>query len=120
MGNPVTKTVIYNSNDISNADIINEAAQNAEKLCKGKTWLTTNNWPNNYADDILCFNNTDLSIDLVNNASDFSNKTIIVRNGNVIMSNTMSNASPSLDLFIDQGNLYLNNTLSDMQNFDVQ
>lgn len=119
LGNPENKTVIYATKDISNADIINQALQNTENLCKGKIRLTNTILPAS-TEEVLCFQNTDLSIDLTADANEYENKTIIMRNGNIILSETMSSSSAPIELFIDQGNLYLNNTMTSMQNFDAQ
>ena len=47
----------------------------------------------------------DLTINLSSNY--YANKTIIVKNGNVLLEGGMNKTSPALDLFIDKGILYL-------------
>jgi len=48
----------------------------------------------------------------------YRNKTIIMKNGNIILINSMRNESPSLDIFIDKGGLYIKSDPNNLQNFD--
>lgn len=100
LGNLDVQTVIYNGSDINSSTVINFAKQKAQELCQGKepyinTSLTLS------SENIICVENHDLTIDL-SNTSNYENKTVIVKNGNVIFENGMTNNSPSLDLFIDK------------------
>ncbi len=104
-----TKTVIYNAGDINSSTLINTAKQKAQLLCKGKTsytWLELKTTQ----DSIICVEGlTGLTINLASWAI-YQNKTIIVRSGNVILSGGMTNTSPSLDLFVDKGIVFLPNS----------
>ncbi len=103
LGNQSNKTVIYNGSDINSSTLINSAKQKAQTLCKGKKInpdiQTTN-------ESILCYENTWIIIDLTQEIM-YENKTIIVKNGNVILSGGMQENSPSMDIFIDKWLLYL-------------
>lgn len=100
LGNPQKKTIIVGTENINNATLINQAKKNMETLCKGKTRLADDYLsPSN--DDVLCFNNPKLYIDLSDEAL-YHDKTIIMRNGNVMLSGSMEDSSSGLDLFIDQ------------------
>ncbi|EKD24522.1 MAG: hypothetical protein ACD_80C00214G0001, partial [uncultured bacterium (gcode 4)] len=103
LGNLQNKTVIYNGSDINSSTLINFAKQKSQELCKGKTInpdiQTTN-------ETILCYENTTITIDLSQIAT-YENKTIIVKSGNVVLQGGMQQNSPSLDLFIDKGLIYL-------------
>lgn len=119
LGNPQEKTVILGTENINNATLINQAKKNTEKLCKGKTWstntsLTTSN------DSVLCFGTTNLSIDLQADEALYQDKTIIMRSGNIVLSNSMESAAAGIDIFVDQGNIYLENNVTNMQSFDNQ
>ncbi len=101
------KTVIYNGSDINSSTVINFAKQKAQSLCKWKGknpdfWLST--------DTILCYENYNLTIDLA--SDDYTNKTIIVKSGNVILEGGMQQNSSPLNLFIDKGILYLPATIT--------
>lgn len=118
LGNPQKKTIIVGTENINNATLINQAKQNMETLCKGKTRLIQDYLsPSN--DDVLCFEQSKLYIDL-SDESLYHDKTIIMRSGAVILSGSMDNTSAGLDLFIDQWNLYLRNNPANMQSFDNQ
>lgn len=106
LGNPQEKTVIIGTDNINNSTIINQAKKNMEKLCKWKEWLKTDNLPEP-PPDILCFEKTNLEIDL-EKTSLYGNKTIIMRNGNIILENSMKHDSPPLDIFIDGWSLFIN------------
>jgi len=103
LGNTTKKTIIYNGTDINSSTIINFAKQKAQELCQGKQF----NQPLSSPGPILCYD-TETTIDLSTN--DYQNKTIIVENANVILQNSMWETSAPLDIFIDKGNLYLDNT----------
>ncbi len=118
LGNPQEKTVIMWTENINNATLINQAKLNMEKLCKGKTWAWSQQLTSS-TDDVLCFTDTQLYIDLTNEPL-YHNKTIIMRSGSVILSGSMEDTSSGLDLFIDQWGLYLRNDPANKQNFDNQ
>ena len=119
LGNPQEKTVIMWTENINNATLINQAKQNMETLCKGKnrsnaTSLSASN------DDVLCFENTNVNIELDVDEPLYHNKTIIMRSGSIILSGSMEDSSAGLDLLIDQWNLYLKNNPTNMLGFDNQ
>jgi hypothetical protein len=105
LGNLNEKTVIYNGSDINSSTIINTAKQNAESLCKWQEIYTADSLDDR-PEDIICVENTDLEIDL-ETPENYENKTIIVRNGDVLLVGGMVENSPALDLFIDKWSLYL-------------
>ena len=119
LGNPQSKTSIISTQDINNATLINQAKQNAETLCKGKTRPTSTSLVSS-TDDVLCYQETNLKIDLRDDILLYSGKTIIMQSGNIILSNSMRSTYNGLDIFIDQGNLYLQSNPSNMQSFDKQ
>ncbi|MEI6672412.1 MAG: hypothetical protein WCL02_03505 [bacterium] len=96
-GNFQNKTVIYNTNDINSSTIINSARQKSQQLCQGKNqnpdFKTTKEM-------ILCYT-TDIHIDLSQEET-YRNKTIIVKNSNIILEGEMRKESPSLDVFVDK------------------
>lgn len=115
LGNFQNKTVIYNGSDINSSTLINFAKQKAQELCQGKEIN-----PNISTDEpILCYENSNLTINL-DQRTDYENKTIIVRSGNVILQGGMQEGSPSLDLFIDRWLLYLPWNITTRQTFDNQ
>lgn len=103
LGNLQNQTVIYNGSDINASTLINFAKQKAQGLCKGKT---TNPDLQTTDEKILCYENIDITIDLTQ-STEYIDKTIIVKSGNVILSGGMQRLSPPLNLFIDKGILYL-------------
>ncbi len=115
LGNFQNKTVIYNGSDINSSTVINFAKQKAQELCQGKEI----NLPISTDETILCYENTDLNIDLTQPTT-YENKTIIVKSGNVILQGGMQEISPSLDLFIDKGILYLPDPFTTRQTFNEQ
>lgn len=104
-GNFQNKTVIYNTNDINSSTIINSARQKSQQLCQGKNqnpdFKTTKEM-------ILCYT-TDIHIDLSQEET-YRNKTIIVKNSNIILEGEMRKESPSLDVFVDKWLIYLPDT----------
>lgn len=109
LGNVNEKTVIYNGSDINSSTVINVARQRAQELCQGKTPFTSDFIVMTSIDDnIICAQNCDVTIDLTDETS-YANKTIIAKNGNIILQSGMDESSPSLDIFIDKGLLYLDN-----------
>ena len=119
LGNLEKRTILINS-DINSATIINLAKKNAEILCRGRTFIESSNsitLPNNN-ENILCYKNTnDLYIDL-SQPNLYKDKTIVVKNGNVTLRNTMTENNPALDIFIDEGHLYVQNNPSTKTNFN--
>jgi len=118
LGNFKNKTVIYNGSNINSSTVINFAKQKAQELCQGQEiypssilWITQEN--------IICTQNVDLTIDLSNTPT-YENKTIIVKNANVVLQGSMTGASPSLDLFVDKWLLYLPSDPFTLETFDDQ
>jgi len=102
LGNLDAQTVIYNWSDINSSTVINFAKQKAQELCQGKE---KNILPLANADTIACYENIDLNIDLW--STEYINKTIIVKNGDVMLQGGMNINSSPLDLFIDKWLVYL-------------
>jgi predicted RNA-binding protein with PIN domain len=77
----------------------------------------------NSDDVVLCFeystyqNTNTLTIDLTQ-INSYKNKTIIVKNANVILTNSMETEDNYLDLFVDNGNVILQNNATNLQWFD--
>lgn len=107
LGNLDVQTVIYNGSDINSSTVINFAKQKAQELCQGKE---KNILPLANADTIACYENIDINIDLW--STDYANKTIIVKNGNVTLQGGMDTSSSPLDIFIDKWLLYLPEPIS--------
>jgi hypothetical protein len=101
LGNINEKTVIYNGSDINSSTVINFAKQKAQELCQGKTRENGNFTLTLGTDEIVCAENGNMTIDLESEIS-YTNRTIIVKNGNVILEGVMRENSPSLDIFIDK------------------
>lgn len=119
LGNLEKRTILINS-DINSATVINLAKKNAETLCRWKTyfigWSTTAYLPNNQ-EKVLCYKDTEnLEINLADNLH--KDKTIIVKNWNITLVNTMTKDSPALDVFVDWGNLYIKNPVATKINFN--
>ncbi len=114
LGNLEKRTILLNGTDLNSATVINTAKKNAESLCRGKTYFvspTSTTLPSNNNEKVLCYKNVNLTIDL-NDSSKYLNKTIIMKKWNIILSNSMKKNSPSLDLFIDEGSLYIDNSIN--------
>ena len=126
VGNQKGNSTIFNSS-ITNADISNQAKQYSEKLCKWRrqtlsndTGLTTD--PSVPA--ILCYKGAStytVTIDTTKEST-YQNKTIIMQNGNILLTGKMTDSSPSLDLYIDAGNMYVTATwaTNNATSFDAQ
>ncbi|MDD3262397.1 MAG: hypothetical protein PHR61_00980 [Candidatus Absconditabacteria bacterium] len=116
LGNIEKRTIIMIS-DLNPSDVINKAKKNAEILCRGKTYLEDASLPSDNNEKILCYKDTNLNINLYDDQS-YKGKTIIMKNGNIILENTMNKDSSSLDVFIDEGNLYIKNDPNTKENFN--
>ena len=102
LGNVNEKTIIYNGSDINSSTVINFAKQKAQSLCQGKQFNQALNTNTN----ILCYENIDVTIDLTQ-PTNYEDKTIIVKNGNILLEGGMGNDYPPLDILIDKWLLYL-------------
>lgn len=124
LGNLEKRTILINGADLNSATVMNSAKKNAEILCRGKSYFispTSTTLPSNTStDNVLCYKNVNLTIDLANDWSYYNNKTIIMKNWNIILARSMKNISPSLDVFIDWGNLYIDSSSFNYENFDNQ
>lgn len=117
LGNLERRTILINS-DINSATVINLAKKNAETLCRGKTYIV---WGNQTLDEtaekVLCYEDID-NLDINLSTDYYKDKTIIVRKWNITLANSMNKDSPALDLFVDEGNLYIKNPVSWKTNFN--
>lgn len=105
LGNFQDKTVIYNGSDINSSTLINIAKQKAQALCQWQEpYLPAILWSNQKK--IICVQNHNLQIDL-DESNTYKDKTIIVKSGNVILTEGMTASSPALNLFVDKGLVYL-------------
>ncbi len=120
LGNLEKRTILINSDISSAATIINVAKKNSETLCRGKTyieWGPTTQYLPSTQEKILCYKNTDnLEINLANELH--KGKTIIVKKGNITLTNSMTKDSSSLDIFVDEGNVYIKNPVTAKINFN--
>ena len=95
-----SKTQYFSSVNVNNATLINQARKTAEELCKGK-------WSQSYdtSPEVICWegNNSTRSL----NPSVIGNKTLIVRNGTIVLERPMTSTSSPLNIFIDGGRLLL-------------
>ncbi len=100
------------------ANIINVARKNAALLCRNK-WN-----PTNTKDNVLCYNSESengypINLNLSNN--NYAGKTIVVKGRDITISNSMKIEDKPINIFIDQGNLYLQNPIStgNLQDFNA-
>lgn len=124
VGNQKGNSTIFNSS-ITNADISNQAKQYSEKLCKGKRQTLSNDITLTSTESIVCYKGADFGVTIdVTQPTTYQNKTIIVQNGDILLAGNMQDTSPSLDLYIDAGNLYIPSTGAGVNNsptsFDAQ
>lgn len=112
----IEKRTIIMSSNFNPSDVINPAKKNTEILCRGKTVLEDTVLPNNN-DKVLCYKNSNLNINLYDYEK-YKDKTIIMRDWNIILENTMNKDNPSLDIFIDKWILYIKNNPGTKQSFN--
>lgn len=123
LGNLQKQTSLFNAPDITSATLINKVKQTANLICRWRENLTDSTLLS-HEDSILCFNYDEydpanaLTIDLSDN--NYQGKTIVARNADVVLINSMDENSPSLDLFVDKGNLYIENNPDEFMPFDWQ
>ena len=101
----VEKSQYFASVNINNATLINYARQKAEILCR---WKWTNDISNIKNNNINCIN--DVSLVDLGNDSDYKNRTIIVKKGNVKLKPFTANTNDYYDIFIDNWNLIIDET----------
>lgn len=116
LGNLRQLSAVFSAPSINNATILNEAQKNATQLCRWRdqTQLISDTLLSSFSDSLVCISQTDydptysLVINLADSSS-YASKTIILQNTNVILQNS-ANGSASLDLYVNRGNVLLDNT----------
>lgn len=109
LGNPRNTSSIIFSDLINTSDILNWLRKNANTLCVWKTWYT--DISSSSDDSVVCINNgggiaiDPLIIDLTN--SDYNKKDFIIRWRDVILQWNIDDDVSTLNIFVDEGNLYL-------------
>lgn len=126
LGNPSASSSVVFSDIVNTSDILNSLRKNSDALCRGQTKYNEDNgfntnflqWAASNA-DVVCIVNenggseylTDqipLTINLSNpNEYDWIN--IVVKWRNVILKGSVPNKQYSINLFVDNGNVYLDN-----------
>ena len=120
LGNIEKRTVLLSSTDINSSTVINAAKKNSETLCRGAWYITAGTTIGNSSKKVLCYKNSpNLVIDLAA-SSTYKDKTIIVKKWNLTLKGNMNSTSPTLDIFIDEGNLYINPDTSSRISFNIQ
>lgn len=124
LGNPnQTSIIVSDKMNISNS--INQLKRNASSLCRGKKVYDETTWTNSTA-NVVCigtpaddFLETDPVVINLANTSDYNGKTIIVYAKNVVLQDTMPQSNDyALNLFIDRGNVELQENGSPSNHFD--
>jgi len=119
------KTTLFNAPNLTSSTLMNQVKKTAQNLCK---------WRQNYAgtsylgntDPVVCFLfdeyniSNEVTIDLLND-TEFIGKIIVIKNGNLVFQNSMTDMDPPLEISVTNGNLYLDNTPGmNLQNFDSE
>ena len=107
------KMQYFASVDINNTKLINYARQKAEILCrwKWKNSYSANNWLNS---KVVCLSgNTTITSDKSKEIRD-NGKTLIVKGWNVVVKNMPIIDDKNYDIFIDHGNLLIEDNGSDL------
>jgi len=116
------KAVLLSTPNVTSASLVNQSRKISRDLCRWRPNYTSNVLPTS-DDVVLCFNYPTyhdaniLTINLVEE-NKYKNKTIIVKNANVILENSMSSELDFLDIFVDNGNIILQNGTTNLQWFD--
>lgn len=103
------KTQYFASTNINNATLINHARQKAELLCRWK-WDTSSN--PSISGNINCIDRSNKE-DALKLKESNRNKTIIVKNWDVEIKPFSGNDNTYYDMFIDSGNLIIDETAED-------
>lgn len=126
LGNLEKRTVLLSSSDINSSTVINTAKKNAESLCRGNEYKKESSnkqiLNSSVSESILCYiDSPDLFIQL-NSNNNYAGKTIVLKNWNLTLKWSMDLDSSPLDIFIDGGNLYVDNTngLGALTKFNIQ
>lgn len=130
LGNPSLSSSVVFSDIVNTSDILNALRKNGDALCRGQQkyggeWAFFDDDGNQWNLDemglenrsVLCFVNDQdsesyiawqrpLWIDL-SNPNIYDGKEIIVKGRNVVLANSMPNDESVLNLFVDNGNVYL-------------
>jgi len=125
LGNTAEKTSIINMPNINTSTFINQVKKTARNLCRGNNIYQSNTLPTG-DESVVCFGydnynpTQQITIDLVNHANRYRNKTIIVKNADVFFSWSMNTTSPTINIFVDNGNIFLRNhaTTTTLQDID--
>lgn len=125
ISNAWAKTVFQGTN-ISNAQLYQTAAKNAEELCRGKEISKTSSFTLDVTDtagqELVCISFPSYGGQMVTfdpaNAAAFQGKSFVIQNADVYIPDTME-ADQEFTLYVNNGNLLVNNNAS-LINIDKQ
>lgn len=104
-----SKMQYFSTDSVSNAILINSVRSKAASLC-GWKWISGNGWQSSIdnTSKVVCIDAQNLSFQQVN-ASDPSLKwkTLIVKNGNVVVTPNSKDDDKKYDIFVYNGNLLI-------------
>ncbi|NOZ45017.1 MAG: hypothetical protein GXP45_07955 [bacterium] len=127
LGNYNDKIAVVNVPQVNISDLINEVKKNSQKLCRGRKNYANSSIPSSINDDVICilYDNYStgniLNINLYSDKNTFLGKSLVVENADVHLTDSMAKGDDPLDLFLNNGNLYLEETVSPhLQGFSSQ
>jgi len=122
------KIAVINSPNFTASTLINDVKKNTQSICRGRKNYANISIPTGLSDNILCLTYDNYSegnqttIDLNNNIDrlKFLNKTLIIKNWNLVLENSLRDQDGYLDIFIDKGNIYIEKWNINLQNFNEE
>jgi len=120
------KIAVTNAPNFTASTLINDVKKNTQSICRGRKNYANTSIPNGLADNILCltydtydtWNNTTINLNNSIDRQKFLNKTLIIKNWDLTLENSLRDEDWTLDIFIDKWNLYLEKWNINLQNFN--
>lgn len=112
-----SEALLFNLSDTNVSTLVNTARQKASTLCRDR-WTWSSILPASSNASILCYKNTNLTIDMVADKNKYWNKTIVLNSGNVFLKKSMESDFNSLELFLDKWILLLEKPVLNLESFN--
>lgn len=126
LGNPSSSSAVVFSDIVNTSDILNSLRKNSDALCRGQTkYNEDNGFTTNFLQsaaanaEVVCIINENGGSDYISgqdpliinlsNPNEYDGINIVVKWRNVVLKGSVPNKQYAINLFVDNGNVYLDN-----------